>query len=314
MAIVSDLVTPFSEALGRLTNTQTGRICLAVSGGPDSLALLLLAHQVASGRIVAVTVDHGLRDEAAGEALFVASLCKRLNVQHAILEPDAPITGNLQSSARAARYALLEKFADKQDCSWIATAHHEDDQVETFLMRLARGSGVDGLAAIRAVNGRIIRPLLEYSKQQLEHICASAGITPIRDPSNDDESFDRVRMRRWLANSKLPFAGDALGKSASALADASHALGWVTEQLAADRIEKHDDMLVFTASDLPLELQRRLLLHALAIMQPAIVPRGETLGQAIAKVSGGGKAMVGECLITGGQSWKIEKSPPRRTT
>jgi tRNA(Ile)-lysidine synthase len=143
----------FQADLDRLTG-GAGRVGIAVSGGPDSLALLLLAHAAIPGGIAAATVDHGLRAEAAGEAAFVAALCATLGIPHATLRPGAPITGNIQSSARKARYALLEIWADQHNLDWIATAHHADDQAETLLMRLSRGAGVAGLSGVRAVNGR----------------------------------------------------------------------------------------------------------------------------------------------------------------
>ena len=205
-------VTTKPEYLDRFRSTLAGlgigkadRILLAVSGGPDSLALLILAAETMPGAIFAVTIDHQLRPESAAEATFVAMSCAELAVPHATLTPAVPITGNIQSAARVARYQLLEQTADDQNCTLIATAHHGDDQLETILMRLARGSGIDGMSAIRASNGRIIRPLLGFSKSELEEICLSAGIEPVRDPSNENEDYDRVAIRKWLGQSSHPF-------------------------------------------------------------------------------------------------------------
>jgi tRNA(Ile)-lysidine synthase len=315
----SELAAPFSEALVGLIGagfigSDNDRICLAVSGGPDSLALLLLANELLPNRIVAATVDHGLRTEAAEETEFVASICTQLGVLHAVLKPEAPITGNLQSAARKVRYALLENFAATHDCKWIATAHHADDQLETFLMRLARGSGVDGLASIRAVNGRVIRPLLGFSKRQLEEICDAAGITPVRDPSNDDEDFDRVRMRKWLQESGIPFDVSAAGKSAAALHDASQALDWMCVRLAATHVKADGAKVKVDCGGLPNEMQRRLLIHALGQLQPDYVPRGEKLERALTGLRSGEKVMLGDVSMSGGKLWTLETAPPRKSS
>ncbi len=263
-------------------------------------------------RIVAATVDHGLRSEAAQEASFVSDICRRLGIPHATLKPDQPITGNLQSAAREVRYALLHRHADAQQCSWIATAHHADDQLETFVMRLARGCGVDGLSGIRPVNGRVIRPLLDLSKARLESICGDAGISPMRDPSNDDTDFDRVRIRHWLEQNELPFGSGDVVKSSRALAEASQALDWMTENLADERIEKQDDGLALRAAGLPAEIKRRLLLRAVQKLQPGYMARGEAVTQAILSLGNGGKTMLGDIILTGGDIWRLSPAPPRK--
>lgn len=303
----------FEKALGRLISSDNPRLLLAVSGGPDSLALLLLAKQIMPDRITAVTVDHKLRPEAAVEAAYVATICADLNVPHHILQPAAPITGNLQSSARVARYALLERAADENDCGLIATAHHGNDQLETLLMRLARGSGVDGMSGIRPRNGRVIRPLLGFSKSELEEICSSAGIQPVRDPSNEDTDFDRVAMRNWLSQAEHPFQIERISRTARALQDAGVALEWVTSQLVTSRIEKNHNEIQCDAKDLPYELQRRLLLAALAHIDPDLAPRGPALMQLLSALEGGKTTTIGNILCKGGPIWQFSPAPARRT-
>ncbi|WP_245653923.1 tRNA lysidine(34) synthetase TilS, partial [Novosphingobium rosa] len=121
---------------------------LAVSGGPDSLALLLIAHAALPGRVAAATVDHGLRPESAAEAAEVARICALLDVPHATLEVSVE-DGNVQAQARDARYAALAAWTEQEGLCALATAHHADDQVETLVMRLNRASGVSGLAGVR---------------------------------------------------------------------------------------------------------------------------------------------------------------------
>jgi tRNA(Ile)-lysidine synthase len=301
----------FADALSQLTNGK-GKIGLAVSGGPDSLALLLFAHDHCPDRIMAATVDHGLRVEAADEARFVATICAERSIPHSILKPSVPITGNIQSSARNARYALLEDWATREGCDWIATAHHADDQLETVLMRLIRGSGVDGLSGIRSTYGRIIRPLLSFTKSELIAICQTAGIVPVQDPSNDSTDFDRVRIRQYLAAAPHPFDPLAAGKSAAALADASAALDWMTGRLACDRITLSETGIILNPSDLPRELLRRLLHIALRQIDPEIAPRGDSIERGLDALNANQTITLGNILCKGGVYWHLSPAPPRR--
>lgn len=308
---LSEGAARFNEALERL-GVRNDRILLAVSGGPDSLAMLLLAHAVLPDRIVAATVDHGLRPEARAEADFVAKLCDERGIPHHILTHDQPITGNIQSSARTVRYDLLHRVADQYDCTFIATAHHADDQLETLLMRLARGSGVDGMSGVRARNGKIIRPLLEFSKSELEEICQAQGIQPVRDPSNDNGEFDRVAVRQWLAEAPELFKASRANQTASAMHDAGKALAWMAEQLAVARIIHINDEIQCDAAGLPAEMQRRLVLIALSMIDPELRPRGDTLMRTVEKLSSGKTSTVGNILCKGGSVWSFSHSPPRR--
>jgi tRNA(Ile)-lysidine synthase len=305
-------VKAFADAITRLTGAKSSKLLLAVSGGPDSLALLLLAAAAMTDHICAATVDHGLRPEAKAEADYVAVLCALLNVPHHILRPEEPITGNLQSNARAARYALLNAHADQQNCEWIATAHHADDQLETLLMRIARGSGIDGLAAIRKKQGKIIRPLLQHKKQDFEEMCQNAGVVPTRDPSNDDASFDRVAMRQWLASTRHPFDTARAVRTTSALADASEALDWVTEREFASRVSADTKGYSLQPDALPLELQRRLVRRVLADIETGNNPRGEAMDRALIDLATGKRFTLGNILCQGGDIWTFRLAPPRK--
>src|SRR5205085_3949949 len=220
--------------LERLTGPEPGRLGVAVSGGADSLALLLLAHGAFPGGVAAATVDHGLRPEAGDEAVFVGTVCERLGCPHAILRVEVAEGGEgLQGEARRARYRALAEWAEGQGIAWLLTAHHSDDQAETSLMRLQRGSGLAGLASIRAVRHgsaavKVARPLLGWTRAELEAVVEEAGLEAVRDRSNEDERFDRVRMRRFLAANPT-FEAKRLARSASALAEAEEALGWAAD-------------------------------------------------------------------------------------
>lgn len=306
------LLDRFRAALCRLDCADDSLLC-AVSGGPDSLALLLLAQQALPGKVVAVTVDHQLRPESANEAQIVGDICQNFGIPHVVLRPDEKISGNLQSSARTARYTLLERAADAQNCTHIATAHHADDQLETLLMRLARGSGVDGLSGIRARNGRVIRPVLEFTKAELADVCSSAGIQAVDDPSNANIDFDRVAMRNWLSNTRHPFPAPRALRTASALADASDALVWMTDTLAEQRISQENDVIICKAIGLPRELKRRLLTRCLRTMDVNLAPRGDAIDRLLTELENARTAMIGNIKCLGGNDWQFSKAPPRRS-
>lgn len=239
-------------------------LALAVSGGVDSMALL---HLIAvwrgqGGGIVhpppiVFTVDHGLRAEAAGEAAFVASVARALGFAHRTLawtgaKPDAGI----QDAARRARYELLlGELAREPVCRDLVLAHTRDDQAETLLMRLARGSGLDGLSAMRPVECRVVvrlghpvhevvirlcRPLLGVPKQRLVATAQAQGLKWCDDPSNVDQRFERVRLRREEpARAALGLTAEALARTASRLAlERAAALARVSS-LAAAHVSDH---------------------------------------------------------------------------
>jgi tRNA(Ile)-lysidine synthase len=314
MASLPDRFRDALEALTGAAPTPDMRLGLAVSGGPDSLALLLLAHEAWPGTIAAATVDHGLRPEAAEEAAHVARICEGLGVAHVILTPHEPIAGNIQSAARATRYALLDVWSEAEGLAWVATAHHADDQIETVLMRLMRGSGIDGLSAIRPVNGQYVRPLLTMRKQALVDHVRAKGIAAIDDPSNADDGFDRVRLRKALSD--LPDYDPALVERAMAAArEAGDALQWACEREAETHVERDGDDAILTRTDYPRELLRRIVLHCLDSIDPGITPRGPALDRVLAALRGGEKARIGKILCTPDkrENWRFSRAPARRT-
>lgn len=289
------------------------RFGVAVSGGPDSMALLDLAATRFPGQVEAATVDHGLRPESAGEAAMVARYCAGRAIPHATLHPEAPIEGSLQAAAREVRYALLERWADARGIDWLLTAHHADDQLETLLMRLNRSSGVAGLAGIRARRGRVLRPLLSVRKAALEAHVAAHGLPHAADPSNRDQRFDRARLRRELAD--VPWLDPlAATRSAAALADAEDALAWSADRLYAELVERRGEALALVRTDLPKEYLRRLLTMMVSeLARDAPAPRGERIEQAIVQLFRARKTSIGACVATGGAVWTVRRAPPRRT-
>jgi tRNA(Ile)-lysidine synthase len=298
----------FRADLEALTGGEPGMLGVAVSGGPDSLALLLLAQAAFPGQVRAATVDHRLRAESAAEAAFVAGICAGLGVPHATLVADRPVSGNVQAGARALRYRLLGDWATAEGVRWLLTAHHADDQAETLLMRLGRGAGVAGLSGVRAVNGAVLRPLLGWRRAELAGIVAGAGLDPVADPSNADESYDRVRLRRRLAES--PWLDPAaLARSAAALADADAALDWSAQRLIGERVRRDGGSATFDPAGIPAELRRRIVLHLLGAAAP---PRGEAVQRLIATLEDGGTATLAGMKCVGGPVWHFTPAPRRR--
>ena len=223
---------------------RDGPLGLAVSGGPDSLALMLLAAEVLPGRIAVASVDHGLRAEAAGEVALVGRIAAERGI------PFTPLgvrlaPGNRMAEARTARYAALARWAAEHRLGAIATAHHADDQAETLLMRLNRGSGLAGLGGVRGLSriadGQVLllRPLLSWRKAELAALVDAAGVRAAQDPTNTDPAFERTRMRAALAGADwLDPVG--LATSAAHLAEAWQALGWYAELDWHDMVLRED--------------------------------------------------------------------------
>ncbi len=257
---------------------------LAVSGGPDSMALMHLASRWLSlkGRapasIAVLTVDHGLRPESANEAAFVAARAGELGFTHTTLAwtGQKPKTG-IQAAARSARYDLMAAYCREHGIACLVTAHTEDDQAETFLMRLRRGSGLDGLASMAIVSERggvpIVRPLLGLSKARLLAYLRSLAVPFVNDPSNSNAIFERVRLRNAMkAVAAAGIARPALALTASRLGRSREALAGI----AAEFLERQ-----FTITSLG---QGRIGLDAFVALSPEIALR--VLSRALTLVGG----------------------------
>lgn len=203
-ADAADLAAKVQAALERLVPER--RLGVAVSGGGDSMALLAVVAEWARWtrrEVGAVTVDHGLRAASAGEAVFVGAFCARHGVRHNVLRAGRLPPGNLPAAARDARYRLMADWARGGRIGAVLLGHTMDDQAETLLMRLARGSGVEGLSGMAPRHDRAgigwVRPMLGVRRAALRAWLRMRGIVWIDDPTNDDPSYDRVKARRALA-------------------------------------------------------------------------------------------------------------------
>ncbi len=280
-----------------LAGHRPDRLAVAVSGGGDSLALLELACDWAEDnhcRIHALTVDHGLRPEAGDEALLVAREAMRMGAQHDTLYWTGwDGKGNLQAAARAARYALMRDFCDREGIGAILLGHTQDDQAETVLMRLARGSGVDGLSAMpegRFGRDDILRPVLGETRADLRIWLTRQGMRWFEDPTNDDPRYDRVRARRLLTQ-LAPFGLDAarLAETAASLARARVALLARAADVADKIVTDRQGLLIFDRDGLiqtEEETRLRLLAHGLACLsgapyKPRLASLTDTLDRAL---------------------------------
>lgn len=288
---------------------------VAVSGGPDSMALLWLMASLLPGQVRAATVDHGLRQGSADEARMVAGFCARERIPHATLSPPAPINGSLQAAARTERYRLLEAWRADEGLAHILTAHHADDQLETIVMRLNRSSGVGGLAAIRARNGFILRPLLHWRRDELVRLALDEDLPFVEDPSNADTRFDRARLRHALA-SQTVLDVKAAARSADWLAEADDAIDWAVERLIAAWPDA-SDIAVIRDEGYPPEIFRRIVTQRLRANAAGLPLRGASLDGVVKAMKDGRRAMVGALLIDAvpglqGTIWRISAAPRRK--
>lgn len=300
----------FETALNRARQRgPVSRLGLAVSGGSDSMAMLALAAGWAEGqgaKLWVATVDHGLRAGAADEAKWVKGRCAEFGLPHDVLTWAEKPSGNVQSAARTARYDLLADWARGLELNAVAVAHTADDQAETFVMRLARGSGVDGLAAMQddwvAQEMRWLRPVLTVGRNDLRRVLTERGGEWVDDPSNADTRFERVRVRNAMKDlALLGLDRDRLVATAHRMTEARIAL----TQAAVDAAEACADValgdVVFDAevyAKLPVESRHRLLAAAIQFVSGAPYrPRYDALKEVETRVLDAQRRTLSGCVL-----------------
>ena len=313
-------------------------LLLAVSGGSDSTALLALAARWAKRlkrppKLTAITIDHGLRPESAREAAAVKRLARRLGVTHRTLRwrGDKPKSG-LQEAARIARYRLLAEAAARAGCEHVLTAHTLDDQAETVLFRLARGSGLTGLAGMAQASVLpvgaetaifLVRPLLHVSKARLVATLKAAGIDHSEDPTNRDPRYARARLRTLMpALAREGLDAKSLARLAARMRRAEATIEFaVAAARAALTPEpwRERGPIVFEAvryNDLPAEVALRLLSRAIAHAGnegPVELGKLELLWEALRQARAPLRRTLAGALVTlTGDRLTVERAPPRR--
>lgn len=313
-----------------------GAVVLAVSGGPDSTALLWLVarwrKRLRTGpKLAAVTIDHGLRKESAAEARAVKRLAASLRIPHLTLRwSGAKPSRGVAAKAREMRYAMLAEAARRTGAVCILTAHTRDDQAETFLMRLSRGSGLSGLAAMtrRSVRGEavIVRPLLEVPKSRLLATLAWAKVAFADDPTNRDPAFARPRWRELMpALAREGVDARNIGRLTARLARANAALEAVAdraEQSLVQRDGTKDTLDVDAFRSLPGEIQLRLLQRAIdraGYEGPAELGKVETLLDELTDAASSAaprsfrRTLAGALVDLRRGTMSVTPAPPRRT-
>jgi tRNA(Ile)-lysidine synthase len=314
-------------------------IVIAVSGGPDSTALLVLAarwvkrQKKRSPKLIAVTVDHGLRPQAAAEAAAAKRLARNLGVAHTTLRwrEKKPKSG-LQDAARVARYRLLAQAAKRAGCAHVMTAHTLDDQAETVLFRLARGSGLTGLAGMATtsllpVGGSeifLLRPLLHIPKSRLVATLKVAGIAYAEDPSNKDPRFTRPRLRTLMpALAREGLDAPGLSRLAVRLRRAEATIEFAVHAARAAlapgpwRAHAPIDFDSACFAELPAEVGLRLLGRAIAHAGdegPVELGKLEVLYDALRQAPGRLRRTLAGAMVTiAANRLRIERAPARRT-
>lgn len=301
----------FDAAMAPLLGAVDGCLTVACSGGPDSIALVVLAAEWAGRHgipVQAVTVDHGLRPEAPAEAKSVAESLNAHGIPAVALHHEGAIPkSDVQAAAREIRYRLLADWLSVRTGKAVLLAHHQDDQAETLLLRLGRGSGVDGLSAMAPVTHRdgliLLRPLLGFPKARLEATAVRSGLPIVRDPSNENGGFARVRVRRlreMLAAEGMTPA--RLAETASRMARARAALEAARDRFIETQAQSDPTgFLTFAPgpfADLPEEVALRVLSHSVRILGGRAHPPREryltALHEAIVSGQlGGGRTLAG---------------------
>lgn len=286
------------------------KIGVAVSGGGDSVALLHLLSVCFEGEDVelrVVTVDHGLRPEAAQEAEQVGQLAAKLGLVHNTLHwHDWDGLGNLQDQARRARYRLLANWCEQNDIRTLALGHTADDQAETVLMRLARGAGVSGLSAMqpeRQIGSvTVLRPVLAVSRAELRQFLSEQGVCWVEDPTNHDLRYDRIKARQALTSlTELGLTDASLSMVARNMRQAREALNWHAHEVAQKITSFDAGDVLFDANgfeNLPFETRRRLLVTAILWVTGAdYAPRRASVEHVLEAIGQDRTGTVGGCQI-----------------
>jgi tRNA(Ile)-lysidine synthase len=226
----------FSDFIHKYDGKQ---LAVGVSGGVDSMCLLYWLHEIGAN-IICLHVNHCLRPQADTETEYVKSVCEKLNIPCHIFywDGEKPVNG-LEAAAREARYEMMTDFCHENNIEYLLTAHQSDDQIETFLMNLSRGSGLYGLAAMLPESERngikILRPLLEVSRYEIKKYCDDNNIKYFVDSMNSDEHYTRVKIRnnRHVLNDEL---GISDGRILLAVQNLARTREWMDKYIAS-RVE-----------------------------------------------------------------------------
>ena len=274
----------------KISRNQPAHFALAVSGGADSLSLLVLAAEAKQKNkhwdFSVLTVNHGFRAAAVQETRYVSKLAKAMGLPCKILTHKGAIPEkDIQSTARDIRYGLMFEWCVKNKVTYLLTAHHLEDQAETFLLRLARGSGLDGLSGMQSIRNyegvALLRPFLDIPRERLHQTTVKAGLDPISDPSNSNQRFARVRIRNKMELlSEEGMTAARLADTAGRLLQARQALEQVTENFMQSAVQLDEYGIAYLAyaslRDQPEDILRRTI-NKLLTPHGGYPPRAESV-------------------------------------
>lgn len=287
------------------------KVAVAVSGGSDSIALCILLNRFIKeygGQLHCLTINHQLRNDSLSEAIKVGEILKNLGINHHIIPWEgAKPKSNIQEEARLARYNLLTEYCHKHNISYLATGHQKNDQAENFIIRLEHGSGVYGLSGIPKIGEfnktKIIRPLLSFTKQELQNFLTSQKTEWIEDPSNQNEKFTRVKIRNIL--NQYPEWIDKLATASNNLSKTKDCIEYFLNKSIAELVETHFSYVAIKQegfNELPQEIRFRMLTKLLQDFSSSLKPaRGERLEKLLKKIATGKEfkaSTLSGCLIS----------------
>ena len=279
---ISEIYLNFRSKLIKTLNRKT--FVVAVSGGPDSLALAALSQiykHENNTKVFFVLIDHGIRNNSKTEANLVKKLLNKKGISLKIIRNNQKIKKNIQSQARTIRYKLLADFCRKRKAKFILTGHHSDDQIETFLIRLSRGSGIQGLSSMSRItklknNISLVRPLLEFKKSDLIYVAKKTFNKIFKDPSNKNRKYLRTRMRHLKKElEKSGIHHEQIIKSINNLASTKDTLNsYLKRVIKLCVIKKKKETLINLKELLfePSEIKLKVLSHAIKVFSKSYYP------------------------------------------
>ena len=310
-----------------LNSFKKKNFLIALSGGPDSLALTALSKAYEYNndcKIYYVLIDHKLRKSSSTEALKVKKLLQKHKIKIKIIKNRKKITRNIQNEARNIRYNLLLSFCKKNQIRYILTAHHLSDQVETFFIRLSRGSGLEGLSSMKQItnlekNVKIVRPLLDLKKNQLKQISKIVFGKYYSDPSNEDEKYLRIRIRkleRFLERSGIKY--DQISKSIKNLASSRDTLEIYFNKIYEDTVRKKRDKIIINLKKfkkLNLEMKMRVFKKSIKdFTNTYYAPRSKKIVNLVKQINVNShiRLTLGGCFIIKDQNHIILEKEPKK--
>lgn len=305
-----DLINKFNSKISKFSSSlKLNSFAVAVSGGADSLALAYLMNQwckINNYRIINLIIDHDLRENSALEAQKTLNIIKSYSMDGQIIKwSHQKIKSNIQEQARIGRYNLLTDFCKANNYQCLLTAHHLNDQAETILMRILKGTGLYGLSGIAEISNYagviVLRPLLEFSKKELLEYVSSLKMDWIEDPSNNNLKFTRVKIRKFLARSNLFL--DKITSLSKNLASARECIEYFVNNFIREFCIKEEDRVIFNIDNfisLPDELKFRIIGNLIQeIGQKTKLSRADRIENLVNKIlqKGFKAATLGSCLI-----------------